>query len=316
MTGFTGNIFFCSTPLQILIAMKVAQSIGFHACELAVLVYEKNKKYEYYIEMAAKCFSRIHEVQVVAGGSLKRFMQLLSYAYTDSGLYAGRYAAVYVGSIDNAYVQLLVSRQSKADLYTFDDGLANINRGGSYYSGHASKLAGWGRRLLGIDFDAKAIAERTLKHYTIYEGVGNITQNIQHIQLGVAPVDGGNNTKKYASIFLGQPFADLGLSERQYVELVLHAQCEYYFPHPREKVKLDGVQYIDSPLIIEDYVSSGGGLEVSGFNLYSILSTALMNLASCSNVECYAVCDEVLEKKFAPLYGIMGAMGIKMLRLK
>lgn len=43
------------------------------------------------------------------------------------------YSEVYLSSIDNKYVQLIVSKLNYARLYTFDDGTANIIKSSAYY---------------------------------------------------------------------------------------------------------------------------------------------------------------------------------------
>ncbi|MGM7308406.1 glycosyltransferase family 52, partial [Acinetobacter baumannii] len=87
---------------------------------------------------------------------------------------------------------------------------------------------------------------------------------------------------------------------------------EYYFPHPRESKRYNGIDYIDTPLIFEDYILK---LLVEGYfvELYTVLSTAALNVASLKNIEIIVLHEENLGKNYAEFYQLFESIDCKTL---
>ncbi|WP_228138159.1 glycosyltransferase family 52, partial [Acinetobacter baumannii] len=71
--------------------------------------------------------------------------------------------------------------------------------------------------------------------------------------------------------------------------------------HPREVEKYTNFEYIDSSLIFEDYVLK---LLKDGYfvEVYTVLSTAALNVASLKNVRVKVLCEKNLNINYFQFY--------------
>ncbi|HCQ9872952.1 TPA: hypothetical protein OMQ57_003745, partial [Acinetobacter baumannii] len=80
--------------------------------------------------------------------------------------------------------QVLFSVLKYEKLYTFDDGLANLNYDGSYYRNEELSFT---RRMLwhlvGVKTLVQNIRDKVKMHYTIYNDKKNIVSNTEYISL-------------------------------------------------------------------------------------------------------------------------------------
>ncbi|MNS60605.1 CMP-N-acetylneuraminate-beta-galactosamide-alpha-2,3-sialyltransferase [compost metagenome] len=200
----------------------------------------------------------------------------------------------------------------KDQVLTFDDGTANIYQESNYYkSQNKSILQRIILNSLGNKYSTKKVVDESQKHFSIYKGYKNIIDNTSYIS--IIPVADLPLSDKKIKIFLGQPFHDLkGGDAEKVLSFIKKIGVDYYFPHPREKKRYDEINYIDSPLIFEDYILN---LLTEGYfvELYTVLSTAALNVASLKNVEIIVLYEENLGRNYTEFYQLFETIDCKIL---
>ncbi|MFX5344515.1 glycosyltransferase family 52, partial [Acinetobacter baumannii] len=77
--------------------------------------------------------------------------------------------------IDNKYTHKILSTVNFKNLYTYDDGAANVVKNSIYFKQtFMSKLKDILFKLMGVEFNLNKIKKISRKHYTIYKGIQNI----------------------------------------------------------------------------------------------------------------------------------------------
>ncbi|EII6282559.1 hypothetical protein LHQ35_005347, partial [Escherichia coli] len=174
------SLFICVTPLQMLIAEKIIDKTRPVNIEIIVLAYQKNDKYMHYIKRLEK---KCTNFTVLAVTPKNKLVTVIAFAKLHTILnknMSKTYSEVYLSSIDNKYVQLIVSKLNYARLYTFDDGTANIIKSSAYYQEEKKTLkTNILRWIFGINKGLQEIKSEICKHYTIYPSVSNIVSNTE-----------------------------------------------------------------------------------------------------------------------------------------
>ncbi|MDC5005353.1 glycosyltransferase family 52 protein, partial [Acinetobacter baumannii] len=158
------SLVICLTPLQMIIAEKVVAKQP--SVDLLVIALNDNNKYKYYFDNFQhpnlkkqyylfdnnqSIFSKILKVV-----KFKNFFEINDY-----------YENVYISSIDNKYIHSILSKVKFDNLYTYDDGTANIIQDSVYFKqSFRSKLKDAVFRLIGINFNLNKIKKIVKKHYT------------------------------------------------------------------------------------------------------------------------------------------------------
>lgn len=288
------NLIMCVTPLQMLIAEKIIQSNPKVVFDLIVIALQDNDKYVYYYNRVANlCDNNFY---LVRGKREITCLFKLIKGMIKNSLYI-KYTNLYLASIDSRLLQYIISRNPQANIYTFDDGVGNIVPKGQYCLPDPQlnfKKIIW--KMLGVKVFLEEVRKRSVLHYTIYENVPNIIENIKYISL----IDKNNielsSSNKTIKIFLGQPLHEINAKyTNEYIlKVIEHIEVDYYYPHPRERDAPKGnYQIIHSKEIFEDYianfliVNSEINLEILSFT-----SSALLNVASLERVNVYYIYDE------------------------
>ncbi|SLJ83938.1 glycosyltransferase family 52 [Psychrobacter sp. DAB_AL43B] len=296
------SLIMCVTPLQMIIAEKVIELNIDKDFDLIVIALSHNDKYtHYYNRLNKKCLDSIYYISETG---LKGF-----FGYTkkikESNLNKD-YQEIYLASIDSRHFQYIISKNSLAQIYTFDDGLANIISNDIYYSDiepNIWKKAIW--YLLGIRYYMKDIKKLSIMHYTIYEDIPNIIGNTKLIKL-YEEEEEAVHTNTSVKIYLGQPLLELSNKiDNSYVEDVLNKiKIDFYYPHPREKeIPLGDFDIIDSMLVFEDYI-----IEYLKCNpkvsveVYSFISTAILNISHLNRVSAKYIYNSYLYDSYKEFY--------------
>ncbi len=209
---------------------------------------------------------------------------------------------VFVASPEVLDFWLLMPSLSKAELYTYDDGTVNLSQTtwdtehrNSYPNYFLIALA----RLLGIP-DTQMIVARSQKHYTIFP-YPNVFSNTELLELypkeeAITADETSGQVLRTMRIFCGQSIydeRDLQANKTITERVVRDYAIDAYIPHPREEYLVEGVEYIRTPLIAEDYLlgllQDEPGLQIE---LYSYCSTALLNLSSVPRIKVHAIKPE------------------------
>lgn len=281
------SLIMCVTPLQMLIAEKIIAINSEESFDLLVVALNDNEKYRNYFERLKKvCVNSLYYIQ--GKGRLAFFDYIKSLNKTNLDI---KYNNIYLASIDSRHFQYIFSKNISANIYTFDDGTANIITSSLYYSNTKPKFLKrsiW--RVLGVRYYMEDLKEKSLLHYTIYKDIPNIIKSQQYTSLLPATAQNQNITKdRTVKFYLGQPLTDISKDfDLSFVENNIDKlDIDYYYPHPREASYPKGnYQIIESSLIFEDYIVQF--LEDNpdvGVDIFSFTSTALLNIMSLDRLQ-------------------------------
>lgn len=300
------NLLVCLTPLQMLIASKIVEQNP-AIYDVLCISYNQNEKYDYYFDKLSKLCQASYKFIIYSDSKIFRMFDFLRFKFFLFHFFSKRYNTIFVASIDNPFLHLSLSHINKNNIITFDDGSANINKDSIYYKYvEKSKIQRVVLRLLGSNYNISKILSETKLHYTIYKGSENIVKNTNFISLFSELKT--NLNKKKIKIFLGQPLNEInGINIDKIFKFLLSENVEYYFPHPREKVLYEEFNYINSSLIFEDYI-----LELLKedyyIEIYTILSTAAINVASLNNVNIYILRQKELNLFYPRIFDLFSKM--------
>lgn len=299
------SLIMCTTPLQMLIAEKIIQLNQGEDFDLLVLALNNNQKYRYYYNRLSEiCENSLYYIPKAGLTGFFDFLKELKNSNINKN-----YKNIYLASIDSRHFQYIISKKYSADIYTFDDGTANIISSSLFYSTSQPfnlKKIIW--RLIGVKYYISDIKKRSKIHYTIYNNVSNIVSKLKFLSLipNLKLKNESLNTNKVVKFYLGQPL--LEISEKfnnAFIEnKIKKLEPHFYYPHPREKVyPAINCKVIDSKLIFEDfilqYLIDNPDLEVE---VYSFISTALLNISSLPRVSVIYIQDEYLVEKYKDFY--------------
>lgn len=292
--------------------------------EFHALIYSKDRigdKYEYYAKRLGEICQAVHyidgDIFHTSIGTLSRALWIIYYRL----VFALRYRSVskvYLSSYECLPMRALISNfDMGVELYTFDDGLMNLLP--SAYENNKSDTVSGVCDALRIIQPSK-IRSRIKEHYTIYDAPNAAHATVKKIDLFKQPKDSGLvlHESEVMSIFLGQPLFELD-GESPEVEgkalceaLVQALGCSLYLPHPRENYRVDGVEYIETPLIAEDYLLQE--LEKHperSYTVYSYFSTTLMNLKDHPRIKMVSCRPASVPERWHESYELLKRMGIE-----
>lgn len=307
------NLIICTTPLQILIGQKITKLKVNEKFDVIVIAQNDNKKYQYYFNLIKQdCESSIYYPLTKRYSGLINFSKKLNSLNLDTD-----YKAVYLASIDFVYCHYILSRMNQPEIFTFDDGTANISKSSIYYSKSNSNIIkrfvkNTVYKILNINYCLQTIKDKSLLHYTIYENVPNIIDKTYFLQLNDNQIELNNRKRceaklSKAIIFLGQPFKE-GLTSYNRKELIdlleTKLKIDFYFPHPRETNPPEGnFKIVNSDLILEDYIKIFLHNHYdTELHIYSFISSASLNLINYERVKAYYVYDPLLYKDNKDFY--------------
>lgn len=316
------SLIICATPLQVMIAERI---VALHPEEeFHALIYSKDRigdKYEYYAKRLGQVCQAAHyvdgDVFHTPIGTLTRVFWLVYYRL----LFALRYrrvSKVYLSSYECIPMRALISNFGMdVDLYTFDDGLMNLLP--SAYARSKSDALSRVCDVLRV-MQPSEIRSRIKGHYTIYDAPNAAHTapkkiNLFDLSKGFSLV---TSAPELVSVFLGQPLFELDsdspnidgkvLSE----DLTRELGCSLYLPHPRENYRVDGVEYIETPLIAEDYLLQDLEKHPNRcYTIYSYFSTTLMNLKDHPRIKAISCRPASVPERWNESYEFLERMGIE-----
>lgn len=313
------NLVVCITPLQILIARKLTKIFPDQIFYSLCIYYDDNKKYKYYIDLIKGDVSHASSYYAKSNNKIMRFFDLLAFSQFLNKNKFPDFSNVYIASVDNPFVQLLISSIIFKNIYTFDDGTANLWKNSIYNvpldKGFVQKIL---LKLLGVKYDIHALKEISKAHYTLFEDTiflrdKNVKIDLYDFKDDKYVVDESKNIK----IFLGQPFNDLKydvFNEGDIKKVLNTLNVKNYFPHPRERVVYNFIDYIDSSKIFEDYIFDLLAAHYS-IEVYTFLSTAALTVANIEKLKVYALYNDELYQDFFELYEIFRKNNIGLIKV-
>lgn len=301
------SLIMCVTPLQAFIAEKIIKLKTNEIFDVIFVANVDNEKHRYYFEKIGN-----HAKEKIY--FLNKYSSYLSYILNfikfktkiNSTLDLEKYSNLYLASIDSRYFQYIISKNKKANVYTFDDGTANIVKNSIYYQVDRPsyfKRIIWS--ILGNKLYMSDIKLLSKKHYTIYKGLENIVKDTLFVSLfdgfGYADKDG-----YVVNIYLGQPLEELfcDYDFKNLSKFLKSYKIDYYYPHPREVSipELGDTVVLHSNKIFEEYILDlilEGGKQI---NVYSYLSSTLINIKNIPQINIFYIHDSHFFKKYSSFY--------------
>lgn len=314
MISKMNNLCICLTPLQVLIASRVAAHEGIKFSRGVYLSNTNNEKNKFYAkEMEQYCnavdyillpnetnFSTLRHLHIFVRRIYFR-LKFIKYRKFDT---------VYTGNSIHNYLFALLSSINFSRCITFDDGILNIKS-----DSELKRKDKWTSQifliLAGITYSkGKLIAESSL-HYSIYS-TPNVFGNVKNITL--LNVENKSSLIPYEAkiikIFFGSP-PEFPASIWQIISnSIAKIQPDGYLPHPREvQKKIFNVSYIETKFIAEHYVlnllSENPNIQCE---LYGYEGSALLNLSGQDRIRVFSVMP--LSNENSDLINLMKAAGV------
>lgn len=305
------NLIICHTPLQAMIALRIISLFKLEKFDCIYISESCNKKNEYYFKKL-KSACRKAEMFIVPGNRFSYLLFLISLNVNND------YNKVFFANINSTIIHKILSTIKFKELFSFDDGLANLIKTSFLYSSQRRSITLL-KRIIGIKYNIQNIRNMLKAHYSIFNS-DNVCKKVIPINLGMEnkiKIESNNSI----SIFIGQPINEqLDISEEQCISIIQHIirkfNIDYYIPHPRERYKIKDVSYIDTELAIEDYL-----LNISqNIIIYSFYSTAIFTLSQVDNISIISVYPEGIgvESKTVVFnsYKLIESLGIDIVRVK
>lgn len=306
------NLIICYTPLQVVIAEKIMDLYPNESFFGVMIHSVNNAKFEHYKQRlknrSVDFFS--HHQKTDRWGLLA---QTLSLKHHFSGK---RFDKVFLASINDLQIQTLLSHIQFNHLFTFDDGTANIEKSSCFYIDEPNTLI---RRcanyLLGNRLNLRKIKALSQGHYTIYPTFPNIIEHTIELKLiDPSPYEMVENSE-ITHILLGQP---IYLSAEKNIALAQNVIARFgidqYLPHPREQYRLENIEYLDTPLIFEDYICQQA--QHKKYRVYTYFSSAVLNVLNLSNIEVVILRVNTENPAFEACYDLFVPFGLPIVDIR
>jgi beta-galactosamide-alpha-2,3-sialyltransferase len=295
----------CLTPFQMFLAEKIiSKDVGKYT--LIFIEHGENEKNNYYFNLLSEKVSAAYRYNVCNSNG---FLKLYFYVWFLIKLYlvSSRFDTVYLSTINDKHIYILLRFFNLKKIVTFDDGIGNVYIDGVYFDEN-NNITNY-------------VKERIISHYTIYKGLENIVEadKLKLISFNDSEITNDDTINK-VSIFLGQPYEEFmgeNFDFSQLNEILTLYKIKYYFPHPRESIVYNGCEYIKTHFIFEDYIldllKKNSNLEVS---IYTFLSSAALNVADYKRVKVFTLGSSDLLNRYRRLYDIFSKKGIPNLEVE
>ena len=264
------DIFFAMTPLHMLICEKVCKG---KVIDLIVAGDGSNKSYYYYNRLKMN-YNLDYTCYLLQKKKKNIFLKILYFIYF---LFIflklrikGEYGNIYIGNLNFKLHFLALYILKYENIITYDDGVANLIEGGNY-----SLIKDKKSLFINRDF----IINNSIKHYTIFPKLKKNTDC--YLKLFENNNFKNLKFKRRIVLFIGQPLHELDVKFDGFFvsDLISKIQLDLYFPHPRELLNLPNVKYVETDMVLEEYVIEmlSKSIEVKIIGFYS---TALINIKS------------------------------------
>lgn len=144
--------------------------------------------------------------------------------------------SICVSSIDSTPIQLIISQVKFQSLYTFDDGSANYNYTGKYYTNYKSGfILSALTSMFGNKYTQKDILNISKGHYAVLPQKTNLHSNIIHVNMGLKEKSNQQNYQyESCNVHIGIPYDVISNNPKQLKkDIERKLMIDYYIPHPR-----------------------------------------------------------------------------------
>lgn len=271
------SLFLCTTPLQARICLEIIKDLESNNFDL---IYYTRHETEIDIEYFKKL--KYHAKNAI----LKKIVtniQLIIVNFTLPLPFNKKnyYSNVYLASIDNLLFRHIIKKNKNINIYTFDDGTANIFKDSSYFNNKDSIKSLIYSKIFRLP-SKSFIIKKSIKHYSIFKNFDNILPNEKIKFITIFKIKKISDKTKQKTFFIGQPFEEY-LTKNQINNLknyLKNINIDFYVKHPREKQPIiEKIKELNKKKEIAEVAI----LKEAGENkpiIISAFSTVLFNLDS------------------------------------
>ena len=251
------NVIFCTSPFQVLVAREVARYTNFEFYGMYLVMSNDSRQMIYAEKMKEFC----KEVCVLPKENL---LETLKHFLAGKNI-----SSLYLASLDNP-IALSFFNPKRMKLFTFDDGSTSIIVPNMYTQNQNRIVSPLGLTL-------GQLMNLSQKHFTVFEKTELFEDKRQiRLKLDTKPVDFKRaDNGKVIRVFLGQALGSIFVSEdivstkRLTQKAIQDCKADFYYPHPRVTVEVEGVQVATPSKCFEeeiyDLLTEYEFVEVYGF---------------------------------------------------
>lgn len=320
------NLIICTTPFQVLVAEKIIEKYPEKSFFAMMIIVNNNQKYQYYANRLLNKCGGSGDIYVLKKQWSKIFTIIDLLSLKLKGLKLKSVDNIYLASFDSILIQTFISGLKFKNLYTFDDGTANIVSGSIYnqkekYNHFMVKLF---KILLQNPYSLQVLKEKSIHHYTVYplKNVMGNTVYIPFYKTLQVNDDEMKNEHQIISFLLGQPIYELDrtLTKQQSDEkntqlakkIIEKYSIDYYFPHPRESYFIENVEYVKTELVAEDYFFKYLDSK-KHYVFFTLGSGAIFSLLGLDFVDVICLKPTDLPTETLDIYELMESSGINII---
>lgn len=321
------NLIICTTPFQMFLAERIIELFPDEEFIFKVFTFTDNEKFRYYFDRV-KSIKQVVESEYIYfnwehSTKVKKFVYLITMKIKGYFLIKRGIKKIFIANIDghhknlHIYIYHILYKEGVI-LNTFDDGLANLLHKSFFYKEVCyPKTMGLILNFLCPNTDLNYFKNKSQLHYTVYSKFKNIIENTQAIDLFDKKLieKKDNIIKNSIKILIGQPIyelsKDLDIEQKQQknIEVINKVinlyHIDYYIPHPRETYQVSNVNYINTPLIFEDYlINELQSNSDTKYEIYSFFSSAVINCMNLPNIEIKILKPADLSKDVEDIYSV------------
>ena len=311
----------CATPLHIRIAERIIEKDPKEEYFILTYLNTYNSKTLYYHEQLIKrCRGGIVVIKSdKEGGTINAYLNILK--LLSIGLRIPKCKTVYLTNTNVPDIHLMLIRQRKAEIITFDDGTRNIidDIPEDFFYFKLLQLYLYKYNLIPSN---QYLKNQHSKHYSIYKYPNNMGPS-EYLPLFTTDTESeGKKFNEEELILLGQPIYELETQSKiknttLTEQVIKDYHINKYFPHPRENYHISDVEYIDTPLIIEDYlIQELKEHPERKYIIYSYCSTAVLNLQGVSKqIEFVLLKPQDIPELLQGVYDLFEKLGLQITQL-
>lgn len=310
----------CLTPLHVLTVAAVAAqhhlrfAIGWYVCSV------DNPQHRAYASRLESCCDEVRYVveSTSDGQGLQKYLRAAARRFRLRQEFLQHAPKnvdqAFIPSSLSDYCYVFVSAVRFCRLVTYDDGWLNVQPDSPLTQVHTR----WSTRLLnamtGISVLPERIQDLSTRHFSIYS-LPNHAHRVEAISLlppadTVAPrVDAGVPVQRMSYLVGPAPEAAPAVYAA-IADLLGKVRIDGVFAHPRDTLrKINGVPYVDTSLIVEDYVFRLlAERPQSVVDVYGYESSVLLNLAHMPRVRSFTICEPDAERSEAVAAMVIGGV--------
>ena len=287
------DLIICSTPLHVIQMLSLIDKKVIKSFDIIYLAKENTEQSFFYYKKISENSQRSNYFV-----NDKKFP---CHAYAIKNIFDGKiYDSVFFATVDSIYIHYILSIIIYNKIVTVDDGTANIKHDSHYYVDKRTLIYKIVYVLFNIKYNLKRVKSNINAHYSIYNGVENLIDNVcfNDLIFNAPPVE---NKKANINILLGTVYGDI-TDDKEFLinkirEFLLDNDVFYYIPHPRDTKKyFNNVILIDGVDIAEIKIIKALS-ENEKVNVYGFSSSAQVNLKHLEGIFNYNLISSILTDK-------------------